>query len=157
MASHTHTGLAPVRSSKQEQIHASVVSTLLALMDGLDSRGHVRVTALTTLRARQTCGSQCSHYSCTCTLSLLTAAVLVSAGVVAASAAVLAVVSAALLAATTNASTITIHSIIAMHTLQSHSNSDCYSSVVKCSSLSVLQHSVDRSYSQITTRTVAAL
>ncbi|KAH6565605.1 hypothetical protein BASA60_009883 [Batrachochytrium salamandrivorans] len=27
-------GLAPVRSSKQDQIHSSVVSTLLALMDG---------------------------------------------------------------------------------------------------------------------------
>lgn len=35
-------GLAPVRSVKQDQIHASVVSTLLALMDGLDSRGQVR-------------------------------------------------------------------------------------------------------------------
>ncbi|XP_034900808.1 ATPase family AAA domain-containing protein At1g05910-like isoform X3 [Populus alba] len=34
-------GLAPVRSSKQEQIHNSIVSTLLALMDGLDSRGQV--------------------------------------------------------------------------------------------------------------------
>ncbi|CAN0292961.1 unnamed protein product [Laminaria digitata] len=34
-------GLAPVRSVKQDQIHASVVSTLLALMDGLDSRGQV--------------------------------------------------------------------------------------------------------------------
>lgn len=32
-------GLAPVRSVKQDQIHASIVSTLLALMDGLDSRG----------------------------------------------------------------------------------------------------------------------
>ena len=32
-------GLAPVRSSKQEQIHASIVSTLLALMDGMDGRG----------------------------------------------------------------------------------------------------------------------
>ena len=32
-------GLAPVRSSRQEQIHSSIVSTLLALMDGLDSRG----------------------------------------------------------------------------------------------------------------------
>jgi len=31
-------GLAPVRSSKQDQIHSSIVSTLLALMDGLDSR-----------------------------------------------------------------------------------------------------------------------
>ncbi|KAM7473233.1 hypothetical protein LguiB_020476 [Lonicera macranthoides] len=34
-------GLAPVRSSKQEQIHNSIVSTLLALMDGLESRGQV--------------------------------------------------------------------------------------------------------------------
>jgi hypothetical protein len=46
VATTSHTGLAPVRSSKQEQIHASVVSTLLALMDGLDSRGHVRKTTL---------------------------------------------------------------------------------------------------------------
>ena len=36
-------GLTPVRSSKQDQIHASVVSTLLALMDGVDGRGHVVV------------------------------------------------------------------------------------------------------------------
>ena len=35
-------GLAPVRSSKQDQIHASIVSTLLALMDGMDGRGQVR-------------------------------------------------------------------------------------------------------------------
>ncbi len=28
-----------VRSSRQDQIHNSIVSTLLALMDGLDSRG----------------------------------------------------------------------------------------------------------------------
>jgi hypothetical protein len=34
-------GLAPVRSSKQDQIHASIVCTLLALMDGLDSRGDI--------------------------------------------------------------------------------------------------------------------
>ncbi|GLJ11454.1 hypothetical protein SUGI_0168180 [Cryptomeria japonica] len=34
-------GLALVKSSKQEQIHNSIVSTLLALMDGLDSRGQV--------------------------------------------------------------------------------------------------------------------
>jgi SpoVK/Ycf46/Vps4 family AAA+-type ATPase len=34
-------GLAPVRSSRQDQIHASIVSTLLALMDGLDRRGQV--------------------------------------------------------------------------------------------------------------------
>jgi SpoVK/Ycf46/Vps4 family AAA+-type ATPase len=32
-------GLAPVRSAKQDQIHASLVSTLLALMDGMDGRG----------------------------------------------------------------------------------------------------------------------
>ena len=30
-----------MRSSKQDYIHASIVSTLLALMDGLDSRGQV--------------------------------------------------------------------------------------------------------------------
>ena len=35
-------GLAPVRSAKQDQIHSSVVSTLLALMDGIDSRGQAR-------------------------------------------------------------------------------------------------------------------
>lgn len=35
-------GLAPVRSTKQDQIHASIVSTLLALMDGLSDRGEVR-------------------------------------------------------------------------------------------------------------------
>ena len=34
-------GLAPVRSSKQDQIHSSIVATLLALMDGVDSRGQV--------------------------------------------------------------------------------------------------------------------
>ncbi|XP_071687101.1 ATPase family AAA domain-containing protein At1g05910-like [Rutidosis leptorrhynchoides] len=34
-------GLAPIRSIKHEQIHNSIVSTLLALMDGLDSRGQV--------------------------------------------------------------------------------------------------------------------
>lgn len=34
---------AQVRSSKQDQIHNSIVSTLLALMDGLDSRGSVVV------------------------------------------------------------------------------------------------------------------
>lgn len=31
-------GLAPVRSSRSDQIHSSIVSTLLALMDGLDNR-----------------------------------------------------------------------------------------------------------------------
>jgi ATPase family AAA domain-containing protein 2 len=40
-------GLAPVRSIKQDQIHASIVSTLLALMDGLDSRGQVIVIGAT--------------------------------------------------------------------------------------------------------------
>jgi SpoVK/Ycf46/Vps4 family AAA+-type ATPase len=41
------TGLAPVRSSKQDQIHASLVSTLLALMDGMDGRGQVIVIGAT--------------------------------------------------------------------------------------------------------------
>ncbi|PRP81474.1 ATPase family AAA domain-containing protein 2 [Planoprotostelium fungivorum] len=40
-------GLAPVRSSRQDQVHSSLVSTLLALMDGLDSRGHVMVVGAT--------------------------------------------------------------------------------------------------------------
>ena len=40
-------GLAPVRSSKQDHIHSSIVSTLLALMDGLDSRGEVIVIGAT--------------------------------------------------------------------------------------------------------------
>uniref|UniRef100_A0A669DAS5 ATPase family AAA domain-containing protein 2 n=1 Tax=Oreochromis niloticus TaxID=8128 RepID=A0A669DAS5_ORENI len=40
-------GLAPVRSSKQDQIHSSIVSTLLALMDGLDSRGEIVVIGAT--------------------------------------------------------------------------------------------------------------
>ncbi|KAG0338514.1 ATPase AAA domain-containing protein 2B [Podila humilis] len=40
-------GLCPVRSSKQEQIHASIVSTMLALMDGLDERGQVIVIGAT--------------------------------------------------------------------------------------------------------------
>jgi SpoVK/Ycf46/Vps4 family AAA+-type ATPase len=40
-------GLAPVRSSKQDQVHNSIVSTLLALMDGLDSRGKVVVIGAT--------------------------------------------------------------------------------------------------------------
>ena len=40
-------GLAPVRSSKQDQVHSSIVSTLLALMDGLDSRGQVIVVGAT--------------------------------------------------------------------------------------------------------------
>jgi SpoVK/Ycf46/Vps4 family AAA+-type ATPase len=40
-------GLAPVRSSKSDQIHNSLVSTLLALMDGLDSRGRIVVIGAT--------------------------------------------------------------------------------------------------------------
>lgn len=40
-------GLAPVRSSRQDQVHASIVSTLLALMDGLDDRGDVIVIGAT--------------------------------------------------------------------------------------------------------------
>ncbi|PSN44283.1 ATPase family AAA domain-containing protein 2, partial [Blattella germanica] len=34
-------GLAPTRSDRQDQVHSSVVSTLLALMDGLDTRTDV--------------------------------------------------------------------------------------------------------------------
>lgn len=40
-------GLAPVRSSRQDQIHSSIVSTLLALMDGLDNRGQIIVIGAT--------------------------------------------------------------------------------------------------------------
>ncbi|XP_018330905.1 ATPase family AAA domain-containing protein 2 [Agrilus planipennis] len=40
-------GLAPVRSSRQDQIHASIVSTLLALLDGLTNRGDVIVIGAT--------------------------------------------------------------------------------------------------------------
>eukprot|EP01083_Nonionella_stella_P270437 915815_1 len=40
-------GLAPVRSSKQDHVHSSIVSTLLALMDGLDDRGQVIVIGAT--------------------------------------------------------------------------------------------------------------
>eukprot|EP01105_Mastigella_eilhardi_P017837 TRINITY_DN410_c0_g1_i3.p1 TRINITY_DN410_c0_g1~~TRINITY_DN410_c0_g1_i3.p1 ORF type:complete len:868 (-),score=201.82 TRINITY_DN410_c0_g1_i3:17-2599(-) len=40
-------GLAPVRSSKQDQIHSSIVSTLLGLLDGLDDRGQVVVIGAT--------------------------------------------------------------------------------------------------------------
>jgi ATPase family AAA domain-containing protein 2 len=40
-------GLAPVRSSKQDYIHGSIVSTLLALMDGLDNRGQVIIIGAT--------------------------------------------------------------------------------------------------------------
>ncbi|NWT87558.1 ATAD2 protein, partial [Lanius ludovicianus] len=39
--------LAPVQSNKQDQIHSSVVGTLLALMDGLASRGEVVVIGAT--------------------------------------------------------------------------------------------------------------
>ncbi|XP_019748628.1 ATPase family AAA domain-containing protein 2 isoform X2 [Hippocampus comes] len=40
-------GLAPVRSSRQDQIHSSIVSTLLALMDGLDGREEIVVIGAT--------------------------------------------------------------------------------------------------------------
>ncbi|GAB2284473.1 hypothetical protein Dimus_018925 [Dionaea muscipula] len=40
-------GLAPVRTRNQDQTHSSVVSTLLALMDGLKSRGSVIVIGAT--------------------------------------------------------------------------------------------------------------
>jgi AAA+ superfamily predicted ATPase len=40
-------GLAPERSGKAEQSHISLVSTLLALMDGLDDRGNVVVIGAT--------------------------------------------------------------------------------------------------------------
>lgn len=40
-------GLAPVRSSKQEQWCSSIVTTLLALMDGIDDRGDVIVIGAT--------------------------------------------------------------------------------------------------------------
>lgn len=40
-------GLAPCRTSQQDQTHSSVVSTLLALMDGLKSRGSVVVIGAT--------------------------------------------------------------------------------------------------------------
>ncbi|KAK4537229.1 hypothetical protein CDCA_CDCA11G3254 [Cyanidium caldarium] len=40
-------GLAPVRSSKQDQIHSSIVSTLLGLMDGLETRGQIVVIGAT--------------------------------------------------------------------------------------------------------------
>ncbi|KAJ2501765.1 TAT-binding protein-like protein 7, AAA ATPase [Coemansia sp. RSA 1972] len=40
-------GLAPVRSSRQDQVHSSIVATLLALMDGIDDRGQVVVIGAT--------------------------------------------------------------------------------------------------------------
>ncbi|KAJ1820652.1 TAT-binding protein-like protein 7, AAA ATPase, partial [Coemansia sp. RSA 2599] len=40
-------GLAPVRSSRQDQVHASIVATLLSLMDGIDDRGQVVVIGAT--------------------------------------------------------------------------------------------------------------
>ncbi|KAK0181420.1 hypothetical protein PV327_003708 [Microctonus hyperodae] len=40
-------GLAPVRSSRQDFVHASVVSTMLALMDGLDNNSEVIVIGAT--------------------------------------------------------------------------------------------------------------
>ena len=40
-------GIAPVRSTRQDQIHSSIVSTLLALMDGLDARGEIVIIGAT--------------------------------------------------------------------------------------------------------------
>lgn len=40
-------GLAPVRSSTQDQLHSSVVSTLLGLIDGLDACGKIVVISST--------------------------------------------------------------------------------------------------------------
>ncbi|KAJ1645325.1 TAT-binding protein-like protein 7, AAA ATPase [Coemansia asiatica] len=40
-------GLAPVRSSRQDQVHSSIVATLLSLMDGIDDRGQVVVIGAT--------------------------------------------------------------------------------------------------------------
>ena len=40
-------GIAPVRSSKNDQTHASIVATLLALMDGMQGRGQVIVLGAT--------------------------------------------------------------------------------------------------------------
>lgn len=40
-------GLAPIRSSRQDFVHASIVSTLLALMDGLDSNSEIIVIGAT--------------------------------------------------------------------------------------------------------------
>ncbi|XP_032038426.1 ATPase family AAA domain-containing protein 2-like isoform X2 [Aythya fuligula] len=40
-------GLAPVRSSKQDHIHSSIVSTLLTLMDGVGNRGEIVVIGAT--------------------------------------------------------------------------------------------------------------
>ncbi|XP_011505755.1 PREDICTED: ATPase family AAA domain-containing protein 2-like [Ceratosolen solmsi marchali] len=40
-------GLAPVRSSRQDFVHASIVSTLLALMDGLDNNSEIIVIGAT--------------------------------------------------------------------------------------------------------------
>ncbi|XP_071886145.1 ATPase family AAA domain-containing protein 2-like isoform X3 [Anas platyrhynchos] len=40
-------GLAPVRSSKQDHIHSSIVSTLLTLLDGIVNRGEIVVIGAT--------------------------------------------------------------------------------------------------------------
>ncbi|XP_035412100.1 ATPase family AAA domain-containing protein 2 isoform X2 [Cygnus atratus] len=40
-------GLAPVRSSKQDHVYSSIVSTLLTLMDGIDNRGEIVVIGAT--------------------------------------------------------------------------------------------------------------
>lgn len=34
-------GLAPTRTNRQDYVYSSIVSTLLALMDGMDNRGKV--------------------------------------------------------------------------------------------------------------------
>ncbi|KIK92791.1 hypothetical protein PAXRUDRAFT_146556, partial [Paxillus rubicundulus Ve08.2h10] len=44
---HEIDGFAPLRSSKRDQIHASIVSTLLALTDQIDGRGQVTVIGAT--------------------------------------------------------------------------------------------------------------
>lgn len=40
-------GLVPVRSGKQDQVHNSIVTTMLAMMDGLENRGDVIVIGAT--------------------------------------------------------------------------------------------------------------
>ena len=59
-------GLAPVRSSRTDSNYSSIVSTLLAMMDGLDSRGEVIVIGATVRRPcperyRQLVAALCVH------------------------------------------------------------------------------------------------
>ena len=57
-------GLAPPRSHRaggSDQVFASVVSTLLSLMDGLTDRGDVVVLAATNKRAPPGCSQVVSH------------------------------------------------------------------------------------------------